>query len=65
MVAIIVKMTDPVIRVLDQGFSWRDLILFAGGLFLIGTGEIHHTVDRPRPDVSSLFRWVSPRRSAR
>ncbi len=30
-----------------QGFSWRDLILIAGGLFLVwkATREIHHTVD--------------------
>jgi predicted tellurium resistance membrane protein TerC len=54
MVAIIVKMTEPVISVLGQDFSWRDLILFAGGLFLIwkATKEIHHTVDPDHgPDV--------------
>jgi predicted tellurium resistance membrane protein TerC len=47
MVAVIVKMTMPVIQVLGQGFSWRDLILLAGGLFLIwkATREIHHNVD--------------------
>ena len=30
-----------------QGFSWRDLILLAGGLFLVwkATKEIHHSVD--------------------
>ena len=30
-----------------HGFSWRDLILIAGGLFLVwkATKEIHHTVD--------------------
>ena len=33
--------------VAGQGFSWRDLILLAGGLFLVwkATKEIHHTVD--------------------
>jgi len=54
MVAIIVKMTDPVFQVLDQDFSWRDLILLAGGLFLIwkATREIHHNVDPDHgPDV--------------
>src|SRR6187551_2136636 len=35
MVAIIVKMTTPVFAVWGHGFSWRDLILLAGGLFLI------------------------------
>ena len=33
--------------VVDLAFSWRDLILLAGGLFLVwkATTEIHHTVD--------------------
>ena len=38
----------------DTAFSWRDLILIAGGLFLIwkATKEIHHTVDpTPTHDV--------------
>jgi predicted tellurium resistance membrane protein TerC len=54
MVASIVKMTRPVIEVLGRGFSWRDIILFAGGLFLIwkATKEIHHNVDPEHgPDV--------------
>ena len=46
-IAIIVQLTDPVFEVLGQGFSWRDLILISGGLFLVwkATKEIHHTVD--------------------
>ena len=38
----------------DTAFSWRDLILIAGGLFLLwkATKEIHHTVDpTPSDDV--------------
>jgi predicted tellurium resistance membrane protein TerC len=38
----------------DTAFSWRDLILIAGGLFLVwkATKEIHHTVDpKPTHDV--------------
>ena len=38
----------------ETAFSWRDLILIAGGLFLIwkATKEIHHTVDpSPGDDV--------------
>ena len=33
--------------VFELAFSWRDLILIAGGLFLVwkATTEIHHTVD--------------------
>lgn len=48
-VAIIVRLTAPVFEVLGQGFSWRDLILLAGGLFLVwkATKEIHHNVDPP------------------
>ena len=54
MVALIVKMTTPVLTVFGHGFSWRDLILLAGGLFLIwkATREIHHNTDAdPGPDV--------------
>lgn len=53
-VAIIVRLTAPVFEVLDNEFSWRDLILIAGGLFLVwkATKEIHHTVDPdPAPDL--------------
>jgi predicted tellurium resistance membrane protein TerC len=46
-VAIIVQLTEPVFSALGHGFSWRDLILIAGGLFLVwkATKEIHHNVD--------------------
>jgi len=46
-VAFIVQLTTPVVEVFGQGFSWRDLILVAGGLFLVwkATKEIHHNVD--------------------
>jgi predicted tellurium resistance membrane protein TerC len=45
-VAFIVHLTDPLFILLDHPFSWRDLILVAGGLFLIwkATSEIHHSV---------------------
>jgi predicted tellurium resistance membrane protein TerC len=51
-VAIIVQLTAPVFTVFDHPFSWRDMILIAGGLFLVwkATKEIHHTVD---PDPGS------------
>jgi predicted tellurium resistance membrane protein TerC len=52
-VAIIVQLTVPLFTVLGHGFSWRDLILIAGGLFLVwkATKEIHHRVDPdPNPD---------------
>ena len=46
-VFIIVQLTEPVITVFGRGFSWRDIILIAGGLFLVwkATREIHHNVD--------------------
>jgi len=53
-VAFIVTLTTPIFSLLDYGFSWRDLILIAGGLFLVwkATKEIHHHVDPDHaPDV--------------
>lgn len=62
-IAFIVGLTKPVFTLpftppmgadghpmFDLAFSWRDLILLAGGLFLVwkATTEIHHTVD-PAP----------------
>ncbi|OCR22128.1 membrane protein [Pseudomonas syringae] len=46
-VAYIVQLTEPVIEVFGQTFSWKDMILIAGGLFLVwkATTEIHHSVD--------------------
>ncbi|MCJ2137250.1 TerC family protein [Methylobacterium sp. J-026] len=51
-VAFIVHLTEPVVSVLGQDFSWRDLILIGGGLFLLwkATKEIHHSVD-PEPEA--------------
>ncbi|RAU42316.1 MULTISPECIES: TerC family protein [unclassified Pseudomonas] len=46
-VAWIVQLTEPVIEVFGQVFSWKDMILIAGGLFLVwkATTEIHHSMD--------------------
>jgi predicted tellurium resistance membrane protein TerC len=45
-VAFVVQLTAPLFSLLGQAFSWRDLILIAGGLFLIykATSEIHDHV---------------------
>jgi predicted tellurium resistance membrane protein TerC len=42
----LVKMSEPVITVFNQGFSVRDIVLLLGGLFLIwkATLEIHERV---------------------
>jgi len=43
----IVSLTKPVFTVMDFGVSWRDMLLFGGGLFLLvkSTLEIHHAVE--------------------
>jgi predicted tellurium resistance membrane protein TerC len=43
----IIGLTEPVFAVAGQAFSWRDIILIVGGLFLMGkaTHEIHNEVD--------------------
>jgi predicted tellurium resistance membrane protein TerC len=50
-ISFIVQLTTPVFTVFGQGLSWRDMILIAGGLFLVwkATKEIHHSVD-PEPN---------------
>src|SRR6187431_1775012 len=53
-ISLIVRLTTPLFTLFDHAFSWRDLILIAGGLFLVwkATKEIHHTVDPdPGPDM--------------
>ncbi len=46
-IAWIVGLTQPVFTVFGNEFSWRDLILIAGGVFLLwkATKEIHQTVE--------------------
>lgn len=46
-IAFIVKLTTPIFELFGQSFSWRDLILIGGGLFLVwkATTEIHNSVD--------------------
>jgi len=78
--AFIVGLTAPVFELPWQGalndhgepawelaFSWRDLILIAGGLFLIwkATTEIHHSVDvKPTHDVLDAKNLVAVNFSA-
>jgi predicted tellurium resistance membrane protein TerC len=61
----LIGLTQPVFTVKDVAFSWRDLILIGGGLFLIGkaTHEIHAEVESgdAEGDVApraSAFFWV-------
>ncbi|MCG8503088.1 MAG: TerC family protein [Sphingomonadales bacterium] len=57
----IIGLTKPVFAINDFAVSWRDIILFVGGLFLIykGTTEIHKSVEgaehRASAAVSTTF----------
>jgi predicted tellurium resistance membrane protein TerC len=42
-VAIIVRLTEPLFTAFGHGFSWRDLILIAGSLFLVWKATITST----------------------
>jgi predicted tellurium resistance membrane protein TerC len=51
-VAWIAQLTAPAITLFDHAFSWRDLILLGGGLFLVwkATREMHHHVVHAQAD---------------
>lgn len=59
-ISIIVQLTEPVFSAFGHGYSWRDLILIAGGLFLVwkATREIHHTVDHDADEADPLGQVV-------
>jgi len=46
-IAWIIGLTKPLFTLFGEAFSWRDLILIAGGLFLIakGTSEMHASIE--------------------
>jgi len=53
-IAWIVSLTQAAFTLFGNEFSWKDLILIAGGLFLVwkATKEIHHTMDpAPSSDI--------------
>ncbi len=57
-ISFIVQLTTPVFTLFDHGLSWRDIILIAGGLFLVwkATTEIHHSMN---PDHGTPEQQVS------
>lgn len=61
----LIGLTQDVLTVRGVGFSWRDIILIGGGLFLIAkaTHEIHAEVEAQDPEnddkpTASAFFWV-------
>ncbi|WCL55731.1 TerC family protein [Gimibacter soli] len=48
----IAQMEAPLFTAFGEEFSWRDLLLIAGGLFLLakGTLEIHHNIEDKEAD---------------
>jgi predicted tellurium resistance membrane protein TerC len=61
----LIGLTQPVITVRELGFSWRDIILIGGGLFLIAkaTHEIHAEMEARDADgdaapAPNAFFWV-------
>jgi predicted tellurium resistance membrane protein TerC len=57
-IAFIVGLTAPVLTLLSHRFSWRDLILLAGGLFLLwkATREIHEAMAPGEPGADGAGR---------
>jgi predicted tellurium resistance membrane protein TerC len=53
--AAVVKLRQPVITILEHDFSWRDVVLVAGGLFLVwkSTREIHDNVEAKHDPAAS------------
>lgn len=60
----IIALKEPVFTLFGHGFSWRDIVLFSGGVFLIvkATQELHHSVEgtdtTAKPSVASGAFWT-------
>lgn len=56
----LIGLTKPVFEVFGQEVSWRDIILFAGGLFLLwkGTTEIHAEAEGKHEDGPTAVKAV-------
>lgn len=57
----LIGLTEPVISISEFELSWRDIILFVGGLFLIAksTSEIHHKIEGEREEKEVKTRAFS------
>jgi Integral membrane protein TerC family len=51
-IAWIISLTQPWLELFGHAFSWRDIVLIAGGFFLLykGTREIHHALEGDEPE---------------
>jgi predicted tellurium resistance membrane protein TerC len=49
----VIALNAPVFSAFGQDFSWRDIILFAGGMFLIykAVAEMHAEIEEPRGEA--------------
>lgn len=60
----LVSLKEPVVTILSHGFSWRDIILLIGGIFLLykATSEIHHKLEgdegSDNPSKKSTFAQI-------
>ncbi|MGO4305545.1 TerC family protein [Cupriavidus sp. RAF12] len=62
-IAWIVALTEPVFTIFSKGISWRDIILIAGGAFLVwkATREIHqHVAPEPEGEEESMATRAAP-----
>ena len=61
-----IHLTTPIFSIGDYDFSWRDLVLIAGGLFLLvkGTREIHEDIEGDHDEESGGSRVASSLTSA-
>ncbi len=52
----IMKLTDPLVTVADRGISGRDMILLAGGLFLLwkSVHEIHNSLEGTEQETATV-----------
>lgn len=67
-VFVLIGLTAPLFTIMDHGVSFRDLVLGAGGLFLLvkATREIHHDVEgdgegaapRPTPKLGATIAQI-------
>ncbi len=53
------QLSEPFLFLFGYGFSWREILLIAGGLFLLakGTLEIHHKIEDKDDDGSGVKKF--------